>query len=293
MTSTNISKKNPNFNCKNIVNNIGNIIIYVFLIIGSIVMFVPIVWMITTSFDWKAVLEVPFPPKFYPQEFSIKPYIIAFKNIPMLKYMLNSLSISIGVVFINCTSALLAGYALSKIKFKGSNIILIFALSTIMIPFEMTMIPQYLLFSKLGLINSYMAFYLPAISYVFGTFLSKQYIDTLPDSLREAAKIDGAFEFRIFFRIFAPLCGPIISTLVILGFLWTWNDFLWPLIVLNDINKYTIQIGVALFTYNQGINQMPAIRMASSVVTIIPVLIIYIFLQRYIIESIALTGIKQ
>ncbi len=271
----------------------AQIALWIILSLGATTMLLPFWWMLSTSFDQDAILDVPFPPRFIPGRFTIDTYKMTFTNVPMFKYIFNSLIIAAGVIAISILSALTAGYALSKIRFKGHRQILILALSTMMVPFEVTMIPQFFLFNKLGLINNYLAFYLPAVNYVFGTFFVKQYMDTIPDSLREAALIDGANDFYISFKIYFPLCGPMISTLLILLFLGSWNDFLWPLIVLTDANLYTIQVGVAMFTYNQGVNTMPAIRMATTMASILPVLIVYLFLQRYIVESIALTGIKQ
>ncbi|SHE14809.1 Inner membrane ABC transporter permease protein ycjP [Chlamydia abortus] len=267
--------------------------LFIILFLGSFVMIVPFLWMLITSFDWAARLNITFPPKIWPEEPSFKTYEAAFTNIPMAKYILNSILVSAGVIFVSSMSALLSGYSLSKIRFKGANIVLLLALSTMMIPFEMTMIPQYLLFSKVGLIDTYWAFYLPAMNYAFGTFLAKAFIDQLPSSLREAGVIDGASEFAVFWRIYFPLCTPIIATMVILLFLGVWNDMLWPLLALKTPDKYTIQIGLAMFTYNNGINQQPSIIMAATTVSLIPVVVVYLFLQRYIIESIALTGIKQ
>ncbi|UUZ79717.1 carbohydrate ABC transporter permease [Paenibacillus sp. P26] len=206
---------------------------------------------------------------------------------------MNSAVISAGVIVVSRCSALLSGYALSKIKFRGGSFVLVLALSTMMIPFEMTMIPQYMLFSKLGLIDTYWAFYLPAVNYAFGTFLTKSFVDQLPASLREAAIMDGAGEFTVFSRIYLPLCTPIIATMVILLFLGVWNDLLWPLLALKNSAKYTIQLGLAMFTYNNGVNHLPSIIMAATTVSLVPVIAVYLFLQKYIIESIALTGIKQ
>ncbi|WP_420832367.1 carbohydrate ABC transporter permease [Paenibacillus humicola] len=263
------------------------------LVAGSIVMIVPLVWMLSTSFDWSARLEIGFPPRFWPEEPSLKNYQAAFTNVPMLKYIFNSLVVGAGVIVVSVISALLSGYALSKIRFRGSNLVLVMALSTIMIPFEMTMIPQFLLFSKLHLTDSYVAFYLPALNYAFGTFLAKAFFDQLPSSLREAGVIDGAHEFTVFGKIYFPLCTPVVATLVILLFLGVWNDLLWPLLVLKSASKFTIQLGLAMFTYNSGINRFPSIIMAATMVSLVPVILVYLFLQRYIIESIALTGIKQ
>ncbi|TVY08014.1 carbohydrate ABC transporter permease [Paenibacillus cremeus] len=263
------------------------------LSLGSLVMIIPLIWMISTSFDWAARLELSFPPRFWPEDPSLKNYRAAFTNVPMLKYIGNSLLVAVGHMIVSIISALLSGYALSKIKFKGSNVVLVLALSTMMIPFEMTMIPQYLLFSKLHLIDTYWSFYLPALNYAFGTFLAKAFIDQLPSSLREAAVIDGAGEFTVFWKIYFPLCAPIVATMVILLFLGVWNELLWPLLALKTSSKYTIQLGLAMFTYNNGVNKLPSIIMAATTVSLIPVVAVYLFLQRYIIESIALTGIKQ
>ncbi len=268
-------------------------LIVIVLTLGSLMMIVPFLWMVITSFDWGARLAISFPPKLWPEEPSLKTYKSAFTTIPMFRYILNSALISGGVIAVSSISALLSGYALSKFNFRGASIVLLLALSTMMIPFEMTMIPQYLLFSKLGLVDNYLAFYLPAINYAFGTFLAKAFIDQLPSALREAAIIDGANEWTVFWRVFFPLCTPILATMVILLFLSVWNDLLWPLLVLTTASKYTIQIGLAMFTYDNGINQQPAIIMAATTISLLPVLIVYLFLQRYIIESIALSGLKQ
>ncbi len=259
----------------------------------SLVMIIPFIWMLSTSFDWAARLQITFPPRFWPEDPSLKTYEAAFTNVPMLKYIFNSILVSGGVILVSVLSSLLSGYALSKIRFKGAKIVLVMALSTMMIPFEMTMIPQYLLFSKMHLIDTYWAFYLPALNYGFGTFLSKAFIDQLPSSLREAGIIDGAGEMTVFSKIYIPLCTPIVATMVILLFLGVWNDLLWPLLALKSASKYTIQLGLAMFTYNNGINHFPSIIMAATAVSLIPVVLVYLFLQRYIIESIALTGIKQ
>jgi multiple sugar transport system permease protein len=267
--------------------------VLVLLSVSSLIMVIPFLWMLMTSFDWAARLNIPFPPKFWPQDFSLQTYEAAFLNIDMLRYIFNSLLVSFGVIVVSLFSALLSGYAISKIRFKGANAVLLLALSTMMIPFEMTMIPQYLLFDKLQLLDTYWAFYLPALNYAFGTFLAKQFIDQLPSSLREAAIMDGAREFTVFWRVYFPICTPIVATMTILQFLAVWNDLLWPLLVLNDPAKYTIQLGLAMFSYNQGMNHFPSIIMAATTISLIPILAVYVFLQRYIVESIALTGLKQ
>ena len=264
---------------------VSSTLITFFLALGALAMVIPFVWMVSTSFDNDALFNIPFPPRFYPKLLTLDNYRLAFPNVSMLKYILNSLLVAVGTILISLLSAIMSGYALSKINFKGRNVILLLALSTMMIPGEVTMTSRFFLFDKLGLADSYWAFWLPASAYVFGTFFAKQYIDSIPDSLRESALIDGAGELRIAFQIYMPLCGALIATLTILLFLGSWNDFLWPLIILSSPEKYTLQLGIALFSYNQGLNEMPAIRMATTVICIIPILILYLFLQRYIASS--------
>lgn len=273
---------------------ISQAFIITILLLGTLTMIIPFWWMISTSFDGAVTIDdIPFPPRFYPLIPSLRNYEVAFTNVPMLKYIANTLILSIGNIVISVTSAICCGYALSKIKFKGKTVILLLALSTMMVPGEVTMVSRYFLFQRLGLINSYWAFWFPAFAYAFGTFFAKQYMDSIPDSLREAALVDGAGEIRIAFQIFMPLCGALVATLAVLIFLGTWNDFMWPMLILTSPSKYTLQVGVALFATNGGLSQQPGIRMASTCISIIPVLIMYIFLQRFIVESIALSGVKQ
>lgn len=269
------------------------------LTIGSMIMLIPFIWMLSVSFDAKTVTTIPFPPRIIPEEFSLNNMISAILNIKIWNLYLNSFTVAAGVILISVISALMSGYAMSKIKFSGWKIVLFICLATIMIPQESTIIPVFMLFKKIGLLNSYMAFYLPAASYAFGTFLAKQYFDGLPDSLREAAFIDGAGEFSIFVRVFLPLAGTITASLVILQFLANWNNLLMPLILLTKESKYTMQIGLALFRNgmsNTGDSQgasYPGVIMAGSVLSVFPVLVVYLFLQRFIVQSIALSGIKQ
>ncbi|WP_458121247.1 carbohydrate ABC transporter permease [Paenibacillus sp. Z6-24] len=263
------------------------------LCVASVTMVLPFIWMVMTSFDWGARLNIPFPPSFWPEDPSLRTYRAALTNVDLIRYILNSFIVAIGVIVISLFSALLSGYALSKIRFRGAGVVLVLALSTMMIPFEMTMIPQYMLFNQIHLLDTYWVFFLPALNYAFGTFLCKQFIDGLPGELREAALIDGASEYGIFPRIYLPLCMPIFATMVILQFLGVWNELIWPLLALNNPDKYTIQLGLAMFNYNNGSRQMPSIIMAATCISLIPVLVLYMFLQKYIVESIATTGIKQ
>lgn len=272
----------------------NQVIICVILALGTLTMIIPFWWMISTSFDGAVTVDsIPFPPRFYPLTPSLDNYKLAFSNVPMIKYIGNSLLVAVVNMVIAIFSAICAGYALSKIPFKGRGAILMLALSTMMIPGEVTMVSRFFLFQKLHLINTYWAFWLPSFAYIFGTFFAKQYMDSIPTSLRESALMDGAGELRIAVQIFMPLCGALVATLAVLLFLGSWNDFMWPLLVLTSPKKYTLQVGVALFATNGGLSQQPGVRMACTCISIIPILIVYLFLQRYIVESIALSGVKQ
>ncbi|GGD54065.1 carbohydrate ABC transporter permease [Paenibacillus nasutitermitis] len=264
------------------------------LLAGSVLIIVPFVVMLSISLDQDAVFEFPFPFRLIPEHISLDNFRMAIANTNMMRLYVNTLMVAVGVIAISTFSALLAGYALSKLKVTGGNIILLLVLATLMIPGEATLIPLFMLFKQLHMINTYWAFYLPAISSVFGTFLAKQFMDSIPGELREAAIIDGANEFNCFTRIYFALSMPIVATLVILSFLGVWNSFLFPLIMLNDPAKYTIQLGIALLKSRTSSGEAPpGMNMAATVMSIIPVLLVYLFFQKYIIQSVAHTGIKQ
>lgn len=276
-----------------------NTITIVILSVLGIIFVLPFIWMIIISFDEAAAINIPFPPTLYPKEFTLNNYSQAIDRLDIWRLYGNTLMVVAGVVIISVFSSVLTGYALEKIRFKGSKFVLMLCLATMMIPFEATLIPLFLLFKNLGMVNSYWAFYLPAFSYPFGVFLTKQFMQSIPDSLREAAIIDGASEIRIFFQVFVPLSGTIISTLVILQFLNQWNNLLWPLVILNDSREFTMQIGLALFKNILSVGDggtaanYPGITMAGTVLSILPVLIIYLYLQKYIVQSVATAGMKQ
>jgi multiple sugar transport system permease protein len=233
---------------------IADIVLLTILMMGAVTTLLPFIWMLSTSLDSKANVQLPFPPTLRPQEFSFNNYVISFKNIPMAKYFMNTGFVTAMGICVSVLSALLAGYSLSKINFKFKKQILLLCLATLMVPFEMLVIPMWKMFRGMGLLNSYWALVLPSFGWIWGAFLAKQFIDALPDSLRESAKIDGAREYKVFLSVYAPLCGPVIATLVIFAFMSNWNSFLWPLIVLNDPDKYLIQIGMALFASAWGVH---------------------------------------
>ena len=189
-------------------------------------------------------------------------------------------------------TALVSGYAFAKGRFFGKKFWYLILLAVMMLPFESRMIPLYMIYYNIGLLNTYWPLILGQFTYVYGIFFARTFIMGIPDSLREAAMSDGASEWRIFLQIILPLCKPIAATLAILQAIAHWNNYLWPLIVLKDYSKQVISVGVALFSASvDAIYYGP--RMALAVLSAVPMIIVFLFLQKYIVQSIAVTGIKQ
>lgn len=252
----------------------------------------PFAWMISTVLNLDASFSIPNPFKLIPDNVGLDSLTATWKSVDVPRLYINSFVVTAGEIVFSVSSALLSGYALSKIRFAGAKIVLLVALSTMMMPPGAAVIPSFMLIQRLGLLDSYWALWLTAIPYVLGTFLCKQYFDSIPDSFREAAQIDGASELRIFWQIYVPLAMPVIATLTILKFLGTWNELLWPLLVLNDPDKYTIQVGMAVYLSLQGAGLPPGLLMAAAFFTMLPVMVIYLFFQRLIIETVAQSGIR-
>jgi multiple sugar transport system permease protein len=273
------------------MERITSIIKFLILLIFGVVLMAPFIWMVSVGFDRTANISMPFPPRLIPEEPSKFNYGIVFENGRLIKSYINSTIVTVSSVILGVSASLLAGYAFSKGKFKGKKILFIVVLCTLMIPMEPRLIPLYTLFNKMNLLNTYYPLVLPSIISGMLIFLCKQFFDQLPDTLREAAQIDGAGEFKIFFRVYLPLAGPIAATMVILAFIWSWNDFMWPLVVLNDLELQTVPLYLASFSLENG-SSLGGLTMALATVSILPIIILYLFLQRYIIQSIALSGVK-
>ena len=279
---------------------IAHIVIFTVLTVIGAVFAIPFLWMVIISFDMTAKVYIPYPPTLYPKEFTFEFYQEAIASLDLVRIYTNTFAVVIGVVVISVFCALLAAYAIEKLRFKGHKAVFALCLSTMMIPSEATLIPRFMLFMDLKLVNNYWAFWLPAVAYTFGIFFAKQFFRGIPDSLREAALIDGAGDFRIFLQVVVPLCGAMVATLVILQFLGQWNDFLWPLIILQSSDKYTIQVALSVYKSTispagttGGTALYPAKTMAATMLSVLPVLIMYLFMQRFILQSVATAGIKQ
>jgi ABC-type glycerol-3-phosphate transport system permease component len=266
------------------------LVILITLGIGALAMIIPFVWMVATSLSRSANFAMPRIPRLIPTDPSIFNYTVALANLPVETYYINSVVVTalttIGYLFLSS----LTGYVFAKGKFPGKTFFFFLLLTSLMIPFEIRMIPLYLLMQDLHLADSLAALILPFLAGGFGMFLMRQYITTIPDDLIDAARVDGANELLIYWRVILPLCGPALAALAILTALWRWNDVLWPLLVISDRKLYTITLGLAIASRTQGI--YTGVALANAALTIIPIIIVYLLLQRYIIKGIMLGSIK-
>ncbi|QUL52172.1 carbohydrate ABC transporter permease [Paenibacillus tritici] len=258
--------------------------------LGALMLY-PFLWMLSVSLERSSNIAVPFPPRLIPEQFSLFNYKLVFENGVLFKTYANSAIISLFSVILSVSSALLAGYAFSRGEFRGKKLLYFAVLATMMVPFEARLIPMFTMFNDLGMINTKYPLIFPAIINALGIVLVKQYFDRLPEGLRESAKMDGANEFTIFVRIFAPLTGPITATLAILAFQDSWNSFLWPLVVINDQDMKTVPLFLSSFSSENG-SRLVGVTMATAAMSILPIVLVFLFLQKYIIRSIALSGLK-
>jgi multiple sugar transport system permease protein len=266
------------------------ILVLLVLSFGALLMLVPFAWMIATSLSRQADIAMPRLPRFWPPDPSFFNYRVALQNLPLVRYYLNSVIVVTASTVGYCFFSSLTGYAFAKGKFRGKQFFFVAFLTTLLIPFETRMIPLYLLMKDIHLNDSLGALVVPFLVGGFGTFLMRQYISTIPDELIQAARVDGASEFLIFWRIILPLSVPALAALAVLNILWRWNDVLWPLLVISDPHKYTVTLGLAFEGKSQG--TYIGVALATATIAIMPVLIAFVLLQRRIISGITLGGVK-
>lgn len=260
------------------------------LVLGAVIMLLPFLWMVATSLSRKANSSMPRIPSFWPPDAGFFNYWIASANLPIVRLYINSLFVVGTTTAGYLLFSSIAGYAFAKGRFPGKTVLFIVFLATLFIPFETRMIPLYLFIRDLHLNNTYWALVLPFLAGGFGTFLMRQTISTIPDDLIDAARIDGASEFRIFVSVVLPLCKPTLATLAIINIIWRWNDVLWPLLVTSSRDMYTVTQGLALAGKSSGI--YTGVALATAVMAILPVIVAYLFLQRYVIRSVISSGVK-
>jgi len=268
---------------------LSRVLLYVFLIFISVMMLVPFIWMLSASLKFdKDVFTVPI--QWIPTNPRWSNYIEIWKRIPLMVFVKNTFKLTIIVTIMQVFTSSFAAYAFAKLEFKFKNLLFLAYIGTIAVPWQVYMVPQFIMMRSFGLNDNHLSIiFLQAFS-AFGVFLMRQFYQSIPDELCEAARIDGMSEYQIYGKIMLPLSKPALSTLVIFTFVNTWNDFLGPLIYLTSEKKKTIQIGLRMFIGQYSSDY--GLIMAASVISLIPVLIVFLSLQKYFIEGIAATGIK-
>ncbi len=273
-----------------IVKGLRNLNFYLIASIVAVLMICPFYWMLITAFS-PAQDIISFPPKWIPTHLTIHHFIEAYEKAPWLTYYWNSFVVAFVSVTCSLLFGLFAGYAFAVYRFPLQNFFFILILGTLMVPVQVTSVALYVLLSKIGWVDTYQGILAPNFASAFGVFMLRQGIKAIPVDLIEAARMDGAGEIRIVLTIIAPLVKTIIATVAMILFLECWNDFLWPVIVINSPNMRTIPVGLALFKDPYGnINYGPL--MAATVLSTGPMLIAYIISQKYMIRGIALSGLK-
>ena len=262
---------------------------YSLLALGLLLTLTPLWWMIAASLMPPGEAN-SYPPRLWPSTVTFEHYTALFTRLDLARYLLNSTLLASAVTLISLFVNSMAGYAFAKFRFRGRDRLFQILLAALVIPAQVAMLPLFLLLKQFGLINTYGGVIIPGMASIFGIFLIHQYLLAIPDSLLDAARMDGASEFRIYWSLVLPLCRPILVTLGIFTFMGTWNDFMWPLIVLTDSSMHTLPVALANLLGEHV--QDTELMMAGSVLTVLPVMLLFVVLQRYYIAGIMLGGIK-
>lgn len=250
----------------------------------------PLLWMFSVSL-MSADEASRFPPPLLPASPTLTHYRLLFGRLDLGRYLFNSFTIAAAVTLLSLVLNSMAGYAFAKLRFRGRERLFHGLLAALVIPSQAAMLPLFLMLKGMGLVNTYGGVIVPGMASLLGIFLIRQYALSIPDSLFDAARIDGASEFRIYRSLVLPLCRPILVTLAILTFMGTWNDFMWPLIILSDGERYTLPVALANLLGEHV--QDTELMMAGAVLTVLPVILLFLALQRYYLQGLVLGSVKE
>lgn len=266
----------------------GDILLHLALLTGSVIMLLPFAWMLSTSLKQPGEIFT-FPPIWIPSHLAWENYVKTVSVMPFGRFYLNSLIVAASITVLQLLTSSLAAFAFARLRFPGRGALFLLYLATLMIPFHVMLIPNFILMRFLGWFDTYAALIFPPAFSAFSTFLLRQYYLSLPGELDEAARIDGASSLRIWWQVIIPLSGPVLAALTIFIFLGAWNDFLWPLVITNSLEMRTLPVGLTAF---QGQFKVEwHLLMAGAVIAMLPILIIYVLAQRKFIEGLAMTGL--
>jgi len=276
---------------RSLTGRAGRALLQALLTLGSLAMIAPFYWMIATAFKPREEVMV-FPPTWWPNAPTLRGFaeILTLRGGGFPVYFRNSLLVTLSVTFLVLLTSVMAGYLFAKYRFPGRNLLFVFVMSLLMIPFSISIIPMYALMGRLGWTNSYWPLIVPSAYSPFGIFLMNQFMHSIPNDLIDAGRIDGASEYDILFRIIVPLSMAPLGALGIFTFMWSWDDFLWPLVIIDEARLYTLPLGLGQLRGRMGSDV--AAMAAGASVAVLPVIIVYLFAQRHFVEGIALTGLK-
>ena len=267
----------------------ATIALHVLLVLGALIALGPLLWMVSASL-MPAGEANTFPPRLWPSHVTTEHYRALFTRLELGRFAINSTIVAVTATVVSLLVNSMAGYAFAKLRFRGRDRLFRVLLTGLLIPVQVSMLPLFLLLKQMHLVNTYGGVIVPTLASIFGIFLIRQYAISIPDDLLDAARIDGAGEMRIYWSIAVPVLAPILATLAIWTFLSTWNDFMWPLIVLSDEARYTLPVALANLSGEHV--QDTELMMAGSVVTVLPVLVVFLALQRYYIQGLMVGSVK-
>ena len=268
----------------------GMIALYAMVVAGAMFAMIPLAWMVSASFMPTGQAS-DLPVRWLPDHPTFEHYVALFRRLSLARNLLNSVVIALGATAMSVILNAMAGYAFAKLRFRGRERIFRFLLVSLVIPAQVGMLPLFILLREMGLVNTYVGAMIPFLASVFGIFLVRQYVSGVPDALLQAARIDGAGEWRVFWTMVLPVIRPVLVTFGTFTLLGSWNDFLWPLIVLTNSDMYTLPVALANLVGEHV--QDTELMMAGSVLTVLPVVVLFVALQHYYIEGIMSGGVKE
>ncbi len=268
---------------------LGRGLLYILLILGGLVMIVPFAWMISTSLkSGQYVLSMP--PQLIPNPATLDSYRRIFELYPIGRMLFNSLFVAILTTIGQLITCSMAAYAFARLKFRGQNLVFLLYLATLMVPFQVTITPLFILMRIFGWINTYQGLILPGVFSAFGTFMLRQAFMTIPTEYEEAAYMDGASPLTIFLKIILPLSKPALATLSVFAFMGSWNSFMWPLFIVREETLMTLPVGLATLQ-GRWLTEWNLV-MAGAVITVLPMLLLYLFAQKYLVQGYVMSGLK-
>lgn len=267
----------------------ASIIVHTLLIVGAVATAIPLLWMLSASMMPQGE-ATSFPPRLVPSRVTFEHYANLFERLHLSRAFFNSLFIAVMATLCSLLFNSMAGYAFAKLHFRGRDKLFAFLIGALAIPAQVSMLPLFLMLKSIGVVNTYFGAILPSMATIYGLFLIRQFMVSIPDELIQAARIDGASELRIYWSVILPLARPALATLAIFTFMGSWNDFMWPLIILTDDDKYTLPVAIANLVGEHA--QDLELMMAASVITVIPVLLLFFVLQKQYIAGLTAGSVK-